>query len=476
MMKNLIEQSEAWWKLGMTDEARAVARDALAEERAAAGGADTTGSAAEWCMCLAFRLGEFESVVRRGLCEPRFGNTSPARWNIATSLHYLGRHAEAVDALAGRVRLLGCAHDRYAMACSLSRLGRADEAVEHLFQSLPRFRNDRANTWLDGDMRELWAVLARGNFSLATAHRLIEAEFDHLREWQPSARENWDFDALNFRGLPAEMKPIFNAVPHRGVHRLISARVLAAPELAERFGQWARETIAVNRRAFDIARRIALSRVLDAQPHYARAAWERRDLCALRYHVCWTVQNDPARIRDFAGIAGIAPLLDEMQRMLACDAQFFAKLAQSAIVAPRSKGEVMDILDSLPQEWSGHPLILMRQAWALSIHGPHAEALGIYLRICSLWPDDLSPYLNAAWQAILAGRGELVAGIRAHTPVAAHRYFSWKKTGAWQAHKDDAFPPELPTMRERPFRGQPDLGGLIITNDEDCALFAKVEA
>jgi hypothetical protein len=104
----------------------------------------------------------------------------------------------------------------------------------------------------------------------------------------------------------------------------------------------------------------------------------------------------------------------------------------------------------------------MSHAWALRIHGLHAEALGLFLRICSLWPDDPSPYLNAAWQAILAGRGELVAGIRARTPAAAHRYFSWKKTGAWLAHKDNAFPPELPTVRDRPFRGQADLGGLIV--------------
>ena len=179
-MNSLIEQSQAYWHLGMTAEARVLAKQALALERDASDG-DTTGPAAEWCALLAFNCGEFDSVATRGQREPRFPETSPAISFVALSLHYLGRHAEAVEALAPRLRRYDRPHDHYQMACFLAQAGRADEAVAQLLQSLPHCRDDRLKTWIDGDLKRLWPMLAEGEFSLETAHRLLEMEFDILR-------------------------------------------------------------------------------------------------------------------------------------------------------------------------------------------------------------------------------------------------------------------------------------------------------
>ena len=70
----------------MTDEARALAKEALAAERDASG-EDTTGPAAEWCARLAFNCGEFASVAARAQREPLFPGTSSAISSIAVSLH-----------------------------------------------------------------------------------------------------------------------------------------------------------------------------------------------------------------------------------------------------------------------------------------------------------------------------------------------------------------------------------------------------
>lgn len=461
-MKSLIEQSEAYWTLGMINEARALAKEALAEERDAAG-ADTTGPAAVWCIRLAYRNGEFESAAARGLREPRFPAWSDAIQTIALCLHYLGRHDEAAEFLAPRARAGSHPGDRFQLACFLSKAGKAEEAVEELFHSLARYRNERGETWMDGDLKTLWATLAKGNFSLATAHRLVEWEFDFLREWQPGCAKAWSLDPTHFNDLPTGLRTIFEPVPRWGEHRIVPGEAKAAPALVERFEQWMPDEIAASQRAFDTAREIALRRVLDAQPAYAEAAWKRNDVCALRNHVHWTARHDPARLGTFAQIAGIGPLLDEVGRMIASDAEFFAKLDRAAIIATDDTEEAFEIIESLPAKWSNHPLILLHRGYALVAGCRYAEALPLLLRVCSQWPDDASGFLHAAWAAIKAemqpGCSEVIKAVRANAPPAARRYRGWTGMEGWLSWAGDYSPMSDFETKSRPFRGQPDLGG-----------------
>lgn len=362
-----------------------------------------------------------------------------------------------------RLRAYNRPHDHYQAACFLAQAGRADEAVEHLFRTLPYCRHDRRKTWLDGDLKRLWRILAEGRFSCATAHRLVELEFDILREWQPVAHEEWPIDPPNFNDLPEGLRPLFHPVPLGGEHRLRPAAMLAAPELVERLDQWACDEIAANQAAFDIGRGIAVRRVLDAQPHYAQAAWERGDLCALRMHVQWTAQMDPGRIQQFERIAGIEPLLDEVRRMLASDADFFAKLERAAIVSGQNMDAALEIIGSLPAEWQDHPLILLRRAYALTSTGRHGDALPLLLRVCSQWPDDPAGFLQAAWAAIKddmkPGRSEVIQAVRAHAPRAARDYRMWTGMEGWLSMSGDYSPMSDFEVKSRLFRGQPDLGG-----------------
>jgi tetratricopeptide (TPR) repeat protein len=457
-MNSLIEQSQAYWHLGMTAEARALAKQALALERDASDG-DTTGPAAEWCALLAFNCGEFDGVATRGQREPRFPETSPAISFVALSLHYLGRHAEAVEALAPRLLRYDRPHDHYQMACFLAQAGRADEAVAQLLQSLPHCRDDRLKTWIDGDLKRLWPMLAEGKFSLETAHRLLELEFDILREWQPARREEWPIDPPNFNDLPARLRPLFDPVPQAGAHRLIPGASLAAPALVERLDKWACDEIAASQRAFDVGRGIALRLVLDAQPYYAQAAWHRRDLCALRQHVHWAVRHDPARIHEFEGIPGIEPLVDEVRQMLASDPEFFAKLERVCHVLAHDTDAALEILESLPREWSSHPLVLMHHAYVLMAESRHTEALAVLLRVCDQWPDDVAPFFNASRIAFAAGRKELIIVIYDRAPRAVQFYRGWTEVGVWLKSTGDAWPFGALEVKKCLFRGQPDLAG-----------------
>ena len=457
-MNSLIEQSQAYWHLGMTAEARALAKQALALERDASDG-DTTGPAAEWCALLAFNCGEFDSVATRGQREPRFPETSPAISFVALSLHYLGRHAEAVEALAPRLRRYDRPHDHYQMACFLAQAGRADEAVAQLLQSLPHCRDDRLKTWIDGDLKRLWPMLAEGKFSLETAHRLLEMEFDTLREWQPTRREEWPIDPPNFNDLPARLRPLFDPVPQAGAHRLIPGASLAAPALVERLDKWACDEIAASQRAFDVGHGIALRLVLDAQPYYAQAAWHRRDLCALRQHVHWAVRHDPARIHEFEGIPGIEPLLDEVRQMLASDPEFFAKLERVCHVLAHDTDAALEILESLPREWSSHPLVLMHHTYVLMAESRHTEALAVLLRVCDQWPDDVAPFFNAARMAIRLGEVEIILKIHARAPEAAQSYRGWADVGVYVRSFGEDCRIEDFDVKKCLFRGQPDLAG-----------------
>ena len=458
-MNTLIEQSMAYWELGMADEAREFADEALAKERAE-NAEDTPGPAAEWAIELAFNCGEFQKVADSGL---QFPPSSRGTTSTALSLHYLGQHDEAVEAMAKRVQRYCSPHDHYQIACFLAQASKADEAVAHLYQALPHCRNDRVKTWLDGDLKRLWPMLAKGAYSLETAHLLVESEFDFLREWQPAPHQQFPIDPPNFRDMRQDLRPLFSPVPMAGEHPLLPVAALTAPVLVERFEQWACDEIAANQRAFDMGREIALRRVLDAQPAYAAAAWNRRDLCALRYHVYWSVRNDPARLRAFEHIAGIEPLLDEVRQMLASDPEFFAKLERAAIVAPKDAEAALEILESLPREWSGHPLILLRRGCALATGRKFREALPPLLRACSMWPDDPAPFVSAAWAAIKEetkqGTSEVLKAVRASAPPAAHDYRSWTGLEGWLSYAGDYTPMESFEAKTRPFRGQPDLGG-----------------
>lgn len=458
-MSTLIEQSMAYWELGMADEARELADEALAKERAE-NTEETPGPAAEWATVLAFNCGEFQKVADSGL---QFVPSSRGTSTTALSLHYLGRHAEAVETLTKRVERYSRPHDHYQIACFLAQAGKADEAVAHLYQSLPQNRHDRGKTWLDGDLKRLWLMLAKGAYSLETAHLLVESEFDFLREWQPAPHQQFPIDPPNFRDMRPDLRPLFSPVPMDGEHPLLPVAALTAPVLVERFEQWACDEIAANQRAFDMGREIALRRVLDAQPAYAAAAWERHDLCALRYHVYWSVRNDPARLRAFEHIAGIEPLLDEVRQMLASDPEFFAKLERAAIVAPDDVDEALEILESLPSEWSGHPLILFRRGSTLAASRKFREALPPLLRACSMWPDDPAPFVSAAWAAIKEetkqGTSEVLKAVRAAAPRTARDYRMWTGMEGWLSYAGEHSPMEAFEAKTRPFRGQPDLGG-----------------
>jgi tetratricopeptide (TPR) repeat protein len=458
-MNSLLEQSRAYVALGMIEEARELVLEALRtdynEEVFRPLLVDLAYKEANFP--LAASLGK-ELLARGFECPHLYEHT-------ALALRHLGQSSEAASLL---IRL---GEDRrnswktYQLACFLSATGDSDEAVRHLLISLPAFRSDREKTWTDGDIKMLWAKLAEGDFELETAHRLNESEFDTLREWRPDAGTKWTLDPANYSALPDELRAVMRFDPDGEAYVLDYHKAPAFSKLAKQFENWTRSEVFSNQQNFDCARRIAWEHVLNAQPQYALAAWQRRDLCAVRHHFMWSLANDPYRIRDFGALKELAPLIEECSRMIDSDRNFFSKQSHAHLLHKSDPETALEILDSLPDCWRTHPLLTQIRGHCLENLGLPKEGLACLLSACDHSPQDAAYFLNAAGMALRQGWKDIATTLMGRAPASAQRYKMWLRL---KESLDSGQPCCNFPIRE--FRGQPDLGGHLL--EENGALIA----
>jgi hypothetical protein len=455
-MKTPLEQSRAYAELGMLEEALA-----LAEECPASGGDyDVHGA---WHLRLAYRSRDFPRVVTLGMKLLARGRQSPdVRAYTALGMHHRGWSRQAAELLLTFEEEGFDKLESYLTACFLSATGEWNRAVRHLLNSLPGYRTQRSKTWLDGDLKKLWHALACGEFPLCIAHLLVESEFDILRAWQPGRDTEWELDPQNYDDLPPELKEAVRFDTGLEAYVPDYSKAPAGSQLAAQFERWAREEVSASQRCFDRARSTAWEQVLDAQPRYAALAWERGDLCAARNHVMWSAENDPARIMDFLGVPGIRPLVEEMWMMVESDWDFFAKLKTAFDTRETQPHEALETLDDPPYKWQTHPLVEHIRSFCLASAERPQESLACSLRVCAQWPDDAAPFLRAMGCARDNGWKESAAIIQAAAPAAAQQYRIWWRTSAFV---NGTAQPELPPIRQ--FRGQPDLGGTLITEEDE---------
>jgi len=450
-MNDLFDQSRAYASLGMIDEARITALEALdmgaCEE-----------AARTWLVLLAYKRGDFPLVVTLGRNLLARGiKRSLLREYTALALHHLGQTREALSLLLGFEEYARTSLQSYLIACFLAATGESDEAVRHLLITLPEYRSEPGKTWIDGDLKALWAKFARGAFTLETAHRLTECEFDNLREWQAGTGTRWELDPTNYDGLPAGLRAVMRFDPIAEAYVIDYSKAPPGSALAVGFEHWMGCEAWENQARFDRARRIAWERVLDAQPRYALAAWRRGDLCAARHHVMWALENQPERIADFFDIPELGPLIDEMSRMLDSDWNFFAKLRRAYRLYTNDPEAALEILDELPAQWRAHPLLEEIRGHCLEASGNPLEGLACILRACDHSPQDAAHFLNAAQMALRHDWMELASAVMTRAPAAARWYQKWLET----TEKLNGTRPSY-YFPVRDFRGQPDLGGLIV--------------
>ena len=454
-MNDLFAQSRAYASLGMIDEAHVTALEALdmgyCEE-----------AARTWLVLLAYKRGDFPLVVTLGRNLLARGiKRSLLREYTALALHHLGQSREALSLLLGFEEHGRTSLQSYLIACFLAATGESDEAVRHLLISLPEYRGDRGKTWIDGDLKPLWEKFARGSFTMETAHLLIECEFDTLREWQPGTGTTWELDPTNYDRLPAELRAVMRFDPIAEAYVIDYSKAPPGSALAVRFEDWMSCVVWENQARFDRACRIAWERVLDAQPRYALAAWRRGDVCAARHHVMWALENQPERIADFFDLPELGPLVDEMSQMLDSDWNFFSKLGRARGQWDLDPVAALEILDALPTQWHDHPLLEEVRGLCFEMECRPAVGLGCILRACDKAPQDAGPFLTALTVALRHGWKEIAAEVLARAPKAARRYQVWLET---KEILDDAQRSHYFPVRD--FRGQSDLGGMIVEESE----------
>ncbi len=463
-MIHLIYESRAYARLGMLDEARAAAEEAL---RA---GCDAEIAQA-WLVNLAYRSADFETVKKLGgELVARGSKREHVREYTALALHHLGDPWAAANLLL-RIDEVNRGHDQeYLIACFLTAAGRYDEAARHLLVSFQHPRLDGAKTWLDGDLKSLWAELARGHFSLTTAHVLMEQEFDLLCSFQAEIGTGWELDPTNYDDLPEVLRAAMRFDSLKEAYVLDYAKAPPGSELAARFQKWVTDEVRTNQEHFDKAQDIAWERVLGGQPQYVIAACRRGDYCAARCHFFWTLGNDRERLMEFFGISEIKPLFDEAWTMLESDQDFFTKLCRANKLASTDPEDALAILDSLPGEWRTHPLLDEIRGHCLETNGEPAAGLECLLRACAQMPDDADPFLRTMVVAKRHGWKEIARAIQEAAPVATRSYKIWAETSIWLNASVELY---FPTTE---FRGQPDLGGQIIKAENGEALRSRIPA
>ena len=461
-MNTLLEQSRGYADLGMLEEAHAAALEALRHP-------GHNEAIREWILLLTYLSGDFSSAAVMGRELLASGNKRTNVYSYtALALHHVGQSKDAAALLLGFPEESRDSIRSYLIACFLAAAGDSDGAVCSLLTCLPASRNERDKTWLDGDLKNLWANLARGHFSLETAGRLIEAEFDELRRWEPDRGTNWNLDQSNYRSLPAELRAVMRFDPRIEGHVLDYSKAPPGSRRAEEFEQWAHCEVRSNQERFDCARSIAWERVLDAQPEYAMAAWRHGDVCAARHHIAWAVENHPALLSEFHHLPELAPLVDEMARMIDADPDFFAKRRLAHRLCKNEPQEALDILDAFDEDLRNHPLLTPTRGICLENTGNPIEGLRCVLCACDQRPNDASYFLNAMAMALRHGWKEIASAVMARAPEATRRHQGWRFAEETLAGKAPSYVAPL-----RDFRGQPDLGGMII---EECGVIRSQSA
>lgn len=448
-MSDLIEQSRAYVRLGMLNEAVECAEEAVRAN-------NEDNEARAWLVRLMVKRFDYARAVELGremLVQRRNGEHLHAY--IALALHNLGDSGLAVGILLQKDAKIS-PWMNYLMACFLAASGPCDLAVFHLRLSLPDQRDCRGKTWLDGDLRTLWIRLASGTFSLPVAHLLMDEEFDLLCEWSPRRDEEWELDPANYRVLPEDLRAATRFDPETEAFVRDYQKAPPGSRKAARLAAWVWREISENQEKFDQARRIARERVLDAQPQYARAAWQRGDLCAARNHMLFVAETDSARLVDFLDIEELRPLCDEMLFMAESCRDFFPTLRRARNLSCREPESALEILGSLPQQWQPHPMLMHVRSLCLNCAGQHREAMACILRACEDTPDDAAPFMVALNMAREHGWMDAVKALHQKAHASGHAYIGWQKADAVLKGE------KMPKFFTRDFRGQPDLGGQIV--------------
>ena len=378
------------------------------------------------------------------------------------ALSFIGRTREGREMLQ-LVEKFGrpIAAHAYQMACFDSMSGDFPGALRWLEIELQNAQHFGQRSIGDSDLFPLWGWLASGQLTLHDAHRLLQMELESYCAATCDANAEIQLDENDLKGLPEKFRDLFRFNFTVGIFELNPSAVAKMPALATEFRTI--RTLHVARIASMIRGGIwkTLDVIINVQPKYAAEKAALGNHLGMRYHVVWALARRPELIGMFYAEpdrTGLYNFLDSLSEAEQDDPGFCARMD---LIGER-------IFADLEGAWKlreqtllsvrGHPLFRLRQAMAYVEDTDYDRALPIYLDLCERWPDDAVGFANACDCLMHLGRWAAAEKMLDRAPECYqtfHLYPCQRENLKRRALV--CSPPK--TM---PFRGQPDLGGLLI--------------
>ncbi len=351
------------------------------------------------------------------------------------------------------------AHEAYQMACLESRLGDFEAALHCLDPVLLRVESYRAKALIDSDLQPLWHSFENRQPRLAQAHILLRPVFDDIREWIGTRKDDPELDGNDLKQFPEAWRRLFRFNSSSGTHSIHHLTAARDPEARDACLEWCHSRIENSLHRIERARASATNVVLQAQPAYAALHLTAGNYLGARYHLLWALGKDPAALDDFRANRKLWPMtyfLDELAVMQDADCESSRLLIEASLPNPRIN--VADLLNDLPAKLHDSSLYLLRAGMALQNVNDYAAALAIWLKLCARWPHDPVGFGNGATCLMHLGLWDRASTLLSHAPEA-YRHFHLHEVQCRQLEAQDVEGASAP--RTQPFRGQPDLGGLL---------------
>lgn len=420
-------------------------------------------------------LGDYERAIETGyeLLE-RDEECRLTVLNTSIALNFAGRFKEARRLMEGHTKLGECGSgEAYEVACLESRLGNFEAALNWLESALRRSSSYPAKALIDSDLQPLWKSFERRQPTLPQAHVLLTPVFDNPRQWPGGREHEFALDGNDLKQFPEAWRRLFRFTSAAGTHSIHALTAAQHPKDHEACLAWHRQRVETSLRCLERARKAASAVVLQSQQAYARMHLAAGNYLAARYHHVWALGKQPGLLNEFRADEKLRPLtylFDEIEAAQNVDSEASGFLVEACFPSPTMN--VAELLDDVPPALRNTSLYLLRAGRALHDSGDYAGALRLWLELCVRWPLDSVGFGNGVTCLMHMGLWDRARTLLCRAPQAYRRFHLCRVQCRQLAARDlnAAAAPQT-----QPFRGQPNLGGLLrsgapkATLNPDCS-------
>lgn len=405
--------------------------------------------------------GDYERAGETGQALLESNGTSRSdALNTSIAMTFTGRFKEARQMMEHLPRLGETdSGEAYQMACLESRLGNFEPALRWLEVALRHSSSYPSKALVDSDLQPLWQSLAERPPSLVQAHILLKPAFDDFHQWVGGRGHDFNLDGNDLRELPEPWRRLFRFTSAGGTHSMHALTAARAPEDREACLDWCRQRVETSLRLLEAARTAAWRIVLQHQQAYARLHLAAGNCLAARYHLVWALGKKPELLNEYRGDDQLRPLtclFNEIQAAQDVDSEAGKFLVEACFPSPTMN--VAELLAEVPPELHHTSLYLLRSGRALHKAEDYASALPFWIELCMRWPQDSIGFGNGVTCLMHLGLWERARTLLCRGPKG-YRHFHLCRVQCRQLAVRDVTAAIAPPTQ--PFRGQPDLGGLL---------------